>query len=203
MQVKPVTLELPNGVARLEPLRPDHAGDLLTALADGSIFRYMPIAPPTSRAAMDALIREAFDRAAGGAELPFAIVFRPTGRAVGSTRYLDIQRANRSLEIGWTWVGAEWQRSRVNTECKYLLLRHAFETLGAVRVQIKTDTRNERSQRAIERLGAVREGVLRRSRVLHDGYIRDTVYYSILDHEWPPVRARLEAWLDSPPPAGR
>jgi RimJ/RimL family protein N-acetyltransferase len=116
---------------------------------------------------------------------------------VGSTRYLDIRRENRGLEIGWTWLAAAVQRTAVNTECKYLLLRHAFETLGAIRVQLRTDLRNLRSQRAIERIGATREGVFRQERIMWDGYLRDSVFYSVIDCEWPAVKARLEARLGS------
>ena len=123
----------------------------------------------------------------------FAIVEAASGRAVGSTRFLDILRAHRALEIGWTWVGASFQRTAINTECKLLLLGHAFDGHGAHRVTLKTDARNLRSQRAIERIGGVREGVLRRHRVCWDESVRDTVYYGIVDHEWPQVKARLEA----------
>ncbi len=108
---------------------------------------------------------------------------------------MDVRAAHQGVEIGGTWYGAEFRRTAVNTECKYLLLRHAFEAMDCIRVQFKTDLRNERSQRAIERLGAVREGVLRNHMILPDGTIRDSVYYSILAHEWPYVRKRLEAIL--------
>ena len=144
------------------------------------------------------MIEQALEVAAGGTQLPFAIVHRGSGKGVGSTRYLDIRRSDRGLEIGWTWIGTDYQRTVINTECKYLLLRHAFEDLGAVRVQMKTDLRNVRSQRAIERLGAVREGVLRKHIVLWDGFIRDTVYYSVIHEEWPEVKRRLEGLLKGP-----
>ena len=143
------------------------------------------------------MIEAAKVAAADGSQLPFAVVERATGRAIGSTRYLDIRRNDRGLEIGWTWLGAAYQRTPTNTESKYLLLRHAFDDLGTIRVQLKTDLRNERSQRAIERLGAIREGVLRKHVILWDGFIRDTAYYSILDNEWPGVRKRLEAFLQN------
>ena len=126
-------------------------------------------------------IDQALEVAATGTQIPFAIIERASGKAIGSTRYMDIRRNDRGLEIGWTWIGTAFQRTAMNTECKYLLLRHAFEELGAVRVQLKTDLRNVRSQRAIERLGAVREGVLRKHMVLWDGFIRDTVYYSVIE----------------------
>ncbi len=140
---------------------------------------------------MTALIEPALEELAAGRQIPFAIVDRAIGRAVGSTRYLDIQPANRGIEIGWTWIGTAHQRTAINTECKFLLLRHAFETLGAIRVQLKTDLRNERSQRAMERIGAAREGVLRQNMLLWDGHRRDSVYYSVLVDEWPRVRERL------------
>ncbi|MFM8320705.1 MAG: GNAT family N-acetyltransferase, partial [Chloroflexota bacterium] len=121
-----------------------------------------------------------------------------TGLALGCTRYLDIRPAHRGVEIGGTWYGAAYQRTGVNTEAKYLLLQHAFETWGCVRVQLKTDLRNQRSQRAIERLGAVREGVIRNHMVLPDGSLRHSVIYSILDSEWPAVKLRLEALMARP-----
>lgn len=128
--------------------------------------------------------------------LPFVIIERTSGKIVGSTRFYDISVSNRSLEIGSTWLTPSVWRTPVNTECKYLLLKHCFETLGTIRVQIKTDSRNVRSQRAIERLGATREGVLRNHMILPDGYIRDSVYYSILDREWSEVKLRLEGYLN-------
>jgi len=188
----PRPLVLEGKHVRLEPLTLEHAEDLTRAGADSGLWRYLPIAPPTSLAKNESWIQQALSDADGGGQIPFAIVETGNGRAVGSTRYLDIQRENRSLEIGWTWIRKPWQRTAVNTECKFLLLRHAFEALGAVRIQLKTDGRNEQSQRAIARIGARREGVLRRNRRLWDGYIRDTVVFSILDSEWPEVKAGLE-----------
>jgi RimJ/RimL family protein N-acetyltransferase len=195
MRPTPIVLELSDGAARLEPLRADHAAGLFEVGREPEIWRYLPAGPPRDVEGVAAFIRRALDGAAVGTELPFAIIERASGRAVGSTRYLEIQPGNRALEIGATWIAPAWQRTAVNTECKYLLLRHAFEGLGAVRVQLKTDGRNERSQRAIERLGAKREGCLRKSRILHDGYIRDTVMYSVIAEEWAGVKERLEARL--------
>jgi RimJ/RimL family protein N-acetyltransferase len=146
-------------------------------------------------APMRAWVRELLSRQALGTDLPFAVVHLESGRAIGSTRYLDIQRQHRGLEIGGTWYGLAYQRTAVNTECKYLLLKHAFEGLGCIRVQLKTDLRNERSQRAIERIGAVREGVLRNHMLLPDGHFRHSVFYSIIASEWPAVKARLEEKL--------
>jgi RimJ/RimL family protein N-acetyltransferase len=130
-----------------------------------------------------------------GTDLPFAVIYLASGRAVGSTRFLHIDMPNRSLEIGGTWYGLEYQGTQVNTECKYLLLRHAFEMLGCIRVWFKTDGRNLRSQHALEKLGVVKEGVLRNHMILPDGTIRDSVVYSLLPDEWPQVKANLEARL--------
>lgn len=186
----PAPIVLQGSVVRLEPLDQRHAPDLLSAAADPDIWAFLPAYQPKSLAGMQAWIAEARS-GAGEEQIPFAIVRRSNGRAVGSTRFLEIRRDSRALEIGWTWLGKEVQRSAVNTECKLLLLTHAFEELGALRVQLKTDRRNLRSQRAIERLGAVKEGVLRKQRINHDGYVRDAVYYSIVDDEWPTVKAGL------------
>jgi len=181
----------------LEPLGMRHVDDLLEAAADDSIWRWMPVGPMRTRAEVVGWVQAALDAGARAEEVTFAIVLRASGRAVGSTRFLDITRAHRRMEIGWTWIAREHQRTRVNTEAKYLLLRHAFEDLGAVRVQFKTDLRNEISQQAMERLGAVREGVMRRHMILWDGWVRDSVYYGITDLEWPAVRERLLGKLAS------
>ena len=182
---------LPGTHVLLEPLRLSHANDLLMAGGDDATWRYM--ARPALRSVEDAesMIRQALIETDAGREVAFAIVATASSRAVGSTRFLDVQRSHSALESGWTWIGAPWQRTAINTECKLLLLGHAFDTLGANRVTLKTDARNERSQRAIERIGAVREGVLRRHRVCWDGFVRDTVYYGIVEGEWPEVRTRL------------
>lgn len=180
---------------RLEPLGPVHVPDLAVAGAEEEIWRYMPAMPPKDEAAMAAMVAAALREAERGVRRPFAIIRLDSGRAVGSTSYLDIAPEHRRIEIGWTWLGAEARRTAINTECKYLLLRHAFEALGCGRVQLKTDARNLRSQAAIERIGAKREGVLRRHLVMPDGHVRDTVMYSILNDEWPAVKARLDNWL--------
>ena len=127
--------------------------------------------------------------------MPFAVIHRITGRAIGATRYMEIRPLDRGLEIGGTWYAVAYQRTAVNTECKYLLLRHAFESLGCIRVQFKTDLLNEPSQRALARIGAVKEGILRNHMIRPDGTIRHSVYYSIIDSEWPKVKARLEEML--------
>lgn len=196
---RPVTLE--GRVVRLEPLSLEHATHLHEPAAqDASTWDYMPVPPPASPHDTEQWVRHALAERDAGREVPFAIVERSACRAIGSTRYLDLRRTDRALEIGWTWIAPAWRRTAVNTECKLLLLRHAFDDLGAWRVQFKTDARNVASQRAIARLGAVREGVLRRHRRCWDGFVRDTVYYSILDREWQDVRRHLErhAAPDSP-----
>ena len=140
-------------------------------------------------------VLDILEREKKGGDLPFAVIHLASGKVAGATRYLNIAPKDRGLEVGGTWYGTEFQRTAVNTECKYLLLGHAFETLKAIRVQIKTDSRNERSQRAIERIGAKREGVLRNHMILPDGYIRHSVFYSIIDSEWAEVKKNLEAML--------
>ncbi len=160
------------------------------------IWEYMPMRV-ARRDDMGRLVREALQAQAEGREIPFVIRDRASGRIIGSTRFLDLRPSHRSLEIGWTWLTPDVWRTSSNTECKYLLLRHCFESLGLLRVQLKTDARNVRSQRAIERLGAVREGVLRHHVIMPDGYLRDSVYYSILAEEWSGTRTRLEGSLQA------
>ena len=163
----------------LVPMEDAHVDDLYDAGRSPEIWPYMPM-QVGGRDDMVRLVRDALRARAQGQELPFVIRDRRSGRIVGSTRFLDITPAHRNIEIGWTWLEPAVWRTPINTECKYLLTRHCFETLKMIRVQLKTDARNTRSQRAIERLGAVREGVLRHHRIMPDGYLRDSVYYSIL-----------------------
>ena len=158
-------------------------------------WHFMLYGEMNSEADMRGWVLDILEREKKGADLPFAVIHLESGRVAGATRYLNILPKDRGLEIGGTWYGPEFQRTAVNTECKYLLLGHAFETLNAIRVQIKTDSRNERSQRAIERLGAKREGVLRNHMILRDGYIRHSVFYSIIDSEWGDVKKNLETML--------
>lgn len=192
----PVTLQ--GKWARLEPLTLDHAPQLFDVARDDEIWRYMPVPTPKNVDDVCAWIQDALNLQAHGLFLPFAIIDRATEKAIGSTRFLDISEHNRHVEIGWTWLGKNFWRTPLNSECKYLLLRHAFETLGCIRVSFKTDLRNERSQRAIERLGAAREGIWRRVVVMHDGYQRSSVFYSILDDEWARVKAGLEEKINAP-----
>jgi len=193
VEIAPVTLT--GSVVRLEPLSEQHVPDLTVAAHDERIWRYMLYAYPEDEEKMLAWVRDILARQAAGADLAFAVIHLASGRAIGATRYLEIRPPHRSLEVGGTWYATEFQRTAVNSECKYLLLKHAFETLGCIRVQFKADARNLRSLRAIERLGAAREGVLRNHYILADGGFRDSVYFSILDKEWPGVRARLEGML--------
>ena len=185
---QPVVLEGEH--VRLEPLGPQHRGDLEAAAAeDTGIFRYMGMNIPTH--GWDAWLAEAQEGVAAGRYVAWATIDRASGRAVGSTRFGDISPTDGRVEIGWTWIAPSQQRTAANTEAKLLQLGYAFDELGATRVALKTDARNLRSQAAIERIGGVREGVLRRHLRVADGFIRDTVYYSILDDEWPAVKARL------------
>ncbi len=193
MRVEPIVLE--GKFVRLEPLDFRHVPDLTIAGHDESIWRYMLYGYPDTEEKMHAWVEDMLQRQARGTDLPFAVIFKENGRAIGATRYLEIRPEHRGLEIGGTWYGVAYQRTVVNTECKYLLLRHAFEVLGCIRVQFKADSRNKRSLQALERIGAVREGMLRNHMILADGTIRHSVYFSILDSEWPAVKARLEAWI--------
>lgn len=176
---------------RLEPLDPTHVPDLARAGADPEVWRWMPFVAPAGTDDMRRIVDTLLERAAVGVQLPFAQVEAATGRAVGMTTYQDIALPDRRIEIGTTWLGRPWWRTPLNTEAKLLLLSHAFDALRLNRVSFKTDHRNERSQAAIARLGATREGVLRAHIVRPDGTVRDTVYFSILAEEWPAVRERL------------
>lgn len=195
MWVEPITLE--GKFVRLEPMTEEHAYRLFLIGNDPSIWRYMLYGELTTEQSMLEWVRDMLARKAAETDQPFVVIHKESGMVAGATRYMEIRPQHRGLEIGGTWYGVQFQRTAVNTEAKYLLLRHAFETLGAIRVQFKTDSRNERSQRAIERLGAVREGVLRNHMILEGGAIRHSVYYSILDTEWPMVKVCLEEKLAS------
>jgi RimJ/RimL family protein N-acetyltransferase len=179
---------------RLEPLSLEHTTGLW-AVNDLDTWLYMPYGPIDTEDKMRGWISEMLSRQERGTDLPFAIVLPETGQPIGATRYMTIDRPNRSLEIGGSWLGVAYRRTAANTESKYLLLKHAFEALGCLRVQFRTDLRNERSQRAIERLGAVREAVFRKYSIMPDGHQRSSVFYSIIDDEWPDVKRRLEEKL--------
>ncbi len=192
MDIQPVTLEGQH--VRLEPLSLKHHAALCEVGLDEDLWRWTTVSVMTP-GEMRAYIETALKEQADGQSLPFATIERASGRIVGCTRFGSIDRKNRRLEIGWTWVAREWQRTAINTEAKYLMLGHAFDTLGAIRVELKTDSLNERSRRAILRLGAKEEGTLRNHMMTHSGRIRHTVYFSIIDSEWPAVRTALEAKL--------
>ncbi|HEY5670717.1 MAG TPA: GNAT family protein, partial [Anaerolineales bacterium] len=190
---QPVTLI--GHTVRLEPLSEAHIPDLAIAGKDEEIWRYMLYGPVINEKSMQLWVKDMLQRQARGTDLPFAVIHLGSGRAIGATRYMEIRPEHRGLEIGGTWYALAHQRTAVNTESKYLLLQHAFETLSCIRVQFKTDLRNERSQRALERIGAVWEGVLRNHMILGDGVYRHSVYYSILIEEWPSVKGKLEVLM--------
>jgi len=195
MDLAPVTLR--GRWLTLEAIDERHAPGIFEVMRDDEVCRYLAWDPPKSLDETLALVREAKDAMARGQAIVYAQVWNATGRAIGSTRLLDVRPADHQVEIGSTFLGRDYWRTPANTESKYLFLRHCFESLGCVRVALKTDGRNLRSQEAIARLGAVREGVLRRHMRIKN-YQRDTVYFSILDDEWPAVKARLEARLRRP-----
>lgn len=192
MDVRPITLS--GRIVRLEPLTLGHVPGLFSA-NDPAIWKYMLYGDIESERDMENWVRDMLQRAESGNDLPFAVIHLGTGRAIGATRYLEIRRQHRGLELGGTWYGLEYQRTGVNTECKYLLLKHAFEALGCIRVQFKSDSRNEKSIAAIKRIGAKPEGVLRNHMILPDGTVRHSAYFSILDSEWPDIKKSLEEKL--------
>jgi RimJ/RimL family protein N-acetyltransferase len=190
----PFTLE--GSVVRLEPIRREHALLFWDAAKDAldDIFRWIPY-PMRTLEDFHGLVNKAFAEQDRGESVVFATVERGSGRVIGSTRFMNINRPNRSVEIGSTWIAPAWQRTAVNTEAKYLMLRHAFEVWKCIRVELKTDALNQKSRNAILRIGAKEEGTLRRHVVTWTGRVRDSVYFSILDSEWPEARARLEIML--------
>lgn len=190
---RPVLLE--GRHVRLEPLERRHLPGLLAAARDPEIFQWFLTPPLGDEAEMTRWLEDGLRAQAAGAEVAWATVRRSDGRVVGSTRFLDIRRPNRGLEIGNTWLAREAQRTAVNTEAKLLQLTHAFEDLGAVRVQLKTDERNARSRAAIARLGGAFEGILRRYQARYDGFMRNTAMYSLTAEDWPAAKAALEAKL--------
>jgi N-acetyltransferase len=193
MDIHPVTLT--GRIIRLEPMAEAHLPGLAEVAFDPNIWRFMLYGDIRTEDDLHNWILDILHRQAQGTDLAFTVIHLASSKPAGCTRYLEIRRSQRSVEIGGTWYGRAYQRTGVNTEAKYLLLQHAFETLGCIRVQLKTDLLNERSQRAIERLGAVKEGVIRNHMILPDGRIRNSVIYSIIDREWPAVKQRLESFL--------
>jgi RimJ/RimL family protein N-acetyltransferase len=192
--VTPVTLE--GSVVRLEPIRHEHAELFWQAAKDNldDIFRWIPYSMKTPED-FQRVVKKAFAEQERGESVVFATVERASDKVIGSTRFMNIDRANRRVEIGGTWIAPPWQRTVVNTEAKYLMLRHAFEVWGCFRVELKTDALNEKSRNAILRIGAKEEGTLRRHVLTWSGRVRDSVYFSILDSEWPAVKAKLSAKL--------
>jgi N-acetyltransferase len=198
--VSPLTLQ--GAVVRLEPLRHEHV-ELFWEVAKSDlddIFRWIPYSMKTPED-FRGVIAKAFQEQDRGESIVFATVEQSSGRAIGSTRFMNIDRVNRRVEIGSTWIAPPWQRTAVNTEAKYLMLRHAFEVWQCMRVELKTDALNQKSRNAILRIGAKEEGTLRRHLLTHTGRVRDTVYFSILDHEWPEAKAKLEARLSNSHPS--
>ncbi|HYD99330.1 MAG TPA: GNAT family protein [Alphaproteobacteria bacterium] len=180
---------------RMEPLEPRHVAPLAEIAIDPELTRWF-VTPLADRAAFDRWVDAAFAEQADGRSVPYVTWHIAENRPVGSSRFMSIAEGDRRAEIGNTFVGRAWQRSAVNTEAKLLMLAHAFETAGAVRIEFRTDARNERSQAALAGIGATREGVFRRHMLRFDGTWRDSVYFSVLDGEWPRVRALLEARLE-------
>jgi N-acetyltransferase len=202
--IEPLKIELPvtleGSVVRLDPIRREHA-ELFWDVAKNEmedIFRWIPYSVKTQED-FSRLVDKAFAEQERGESIVFATTEKSTGRVIGSTRFMNIDRVNRRVEIGSTWIAPAWQRTAVNTEAKYLMLRHAFEIWKCMRVELKTDALNQKSRNAIRRIGAKEEGTLRRHLVTWSGRVRDTVYFSVLDDEWPLVKTKLEARLaDSP-----
>jgi RimJ/RimL family protein N-acetyltransferase len=188
-------LVLQGEIVRLEPLDESHLESLFVAARDERIWPYLSMKVERKEDALD-LIKNALEAKRKGTEFPYAIVLKETGEVIGSTRFLDISDTDRHAEIGWTWLHPSVWRTRVNTECKYLLLMYGFEELNFVRIQLKTDERNLRSQAAIERIGATKEGILRKHKLAQKGFIRNTVMYSILDDEWPELKLKLQSKLN-------
>lgn len=192
MNLSPITLT--GQLAQLEPLAPEHLQEIQLAAADGELWQLFFTSVPAPEKTADWL-KLALQMQESATALPFVVRDLSTGKIVGTTRFCNIDSKNQRLEIGYTWYSQSVQRSGINTECKLMLLSHAFETLGCIAVEFRTDWFNKRSQAAIERLGAKRDGVLRNHMVQADGRIRDTVVYSIIQNEWPGVKANLRYFL--------
>jgi len=194
MEITPITLE--HDAVRLSPIRREQWPELWEIAKDSldDTFRWIPYSMRSAQEFQN-WMDKAFAEQERGESLVFVTVARGSNELAGSTRFMNIDRANRRVEIGSTWIAPKWQRTAINTEAKYLMLRHAFETWGCIRVELKTDALNQKSRNAILRIGAKEEGTLRRHLITWTGRVRDTVYFSILDHEWPEVKAKLEERL--------
>lgn len=192
MKVEPVILE--GEFVRLEPISMNHFDDLAEVAFDEDLWRWT-LGKVLDEHDLRNYIEEAAEGNKTGVYLAFATLDKASGKAVGATRFGSIAEEYRRVEIGWTWIGRDWQRTHVNTEAKYLMLKHAFETWNCLRVYLQTDALNERSQNAIARLGAVCEGIMRKDKIAYGGRVRDSVMFSILDDEWAEVKRNLEAKL--------
>lgn len=192
MDLTPPVLE--GSHIRLEPLSLDHHTALCDVGLDPEIWRWS-MSPITTPERMRRDIETALSWQADGTAIPFATVEQASGRVIGSTRFANIDQRNRRAEIGWTWIAPAWQRTAVNTEAKFLMLRHAFEKLGCIRVEFKADALNEQSRKALLRIGATQEGVFRSHMIAESGRVRDSVYFSIVEAEWPEIREMLESRL--------
>ncbi len=181
---------------RLEPLRAEHAAALWEIAKNdlGDLFQWIPY-PLKSLSDFEQFNRQVLEEQQRGLTIPFVTLERASGQIVGTTRYMNMDLANRKVEIGSTWIAPPWQRTAINTEAKYLMLRHAFEVWDCLRVELKTDAMNQRSRKAILRLGAKEEGILRKHMLTWNGRQRDSVYFSILDTEWPEVKSNLKKML--------
>lgn len=195
LDIRPVVLE--GRYVRLEPLAREHLDGIVAAGSFGEIWAWLSVRP-VGREGFARWIDTALAARDAGTELPFTTIDRASGEIIGSTRYLNIERASRRLEIGWTWITPRMQRTYVNTEAKYLQLRHCFEDLGCLRVELKTDRRNEKSRNAMLRIGAQFEGIARKQMLAFDGSNRDNAWFAFIDDDWPGVKARLEAMLNAP-----
>mgnify|MGYP003394172745 FL=1 len=188
MDIRPLVLE--GARARLEPLTRDHRAALSAVGLEGDVFKWFPT-PVTDDAGMLAFIETALEGQRQGSVLPFATIDRKSGAAVGSTRFAAIDRVHKRAEIGWTWLARPWQRSGINLDTKYLMLRQAFEVWGMIRVEFKTDRLNVQSQTALAGIGAKLEGTFRNHIITSTGRVRDSVWYSVIDREWPAVKTEL------------
>ena len=195
MNIEPVILR--GSTVRLEPMSLDHVSALSRVGLEPELWHWIPT-PVTSVDEMRAYALMALDERHRGVSLPFVIVDQANDQVIGSTRYGNIDSTHRRVEIGWTWLTKAYQRTAANTEAKLLLLPHAFETLGAIRVELKTDALNEKSRKAITRIGATQEGIFRKHLITASGRVRDTVYFSIIDTEWPTIKTRLAERAGSP-----
>jgi len=189
VKISPVTLEGQH--VRLEPLSHAHLDELAEVGLQEELWRWIPI-PVRTKEELAEYIDTALDEQRRGVSLPFATIEKKSGRPIGSTRFANIDCTHHRVEIGWTWIAADWQRTAVNTEAKFLMLRHAFEALKCIRVELKTDSLNEKSRAAIKRIGAKEEGIFRNHMITSTGRFRHTVYFSIIDSEWSVVKSALQ-----------